>query len=592
MKKPAVSAIAAALAAVLALGGTGVCAVSGRQEQNGGPQPLAAPAAPAAEPAGEKDETVYILTGADGAVERIIVSDWLKNPAGSGQISDVSSLTGVENVKGESGWTEGEGGVRLWDAQGEDVYYQGGVEKDLPVDLAVTYTLDGRAISAADLAGKSGRVTIRFDYVNRQYEMVEVNGTMTKICVPFAMVTGVLLDNSIFRNVEVTNGRLYNDGDRTVVVGGALPGLQENLNLDSADLELPAYVEITADVEGFSLGSTFTVAISGLFRDLDGSGPEDLGGLEGSLDQMTDAMDQLMDGSSQLHRGLVTLLERCDALAAGVDSLTEGAAALKEGSGSLYGGAEALQEGADSLQTGAGQLREGTAALSDGLDALSESSAALNAGALQVFEAMLSSASAQLAAAGLELPALTPENYAQVLDSAIAAMPPEAAESAAALKASLDSYSGFCQGLRSYTAGVDEAAGGAADLRSGADRLASGAQELRAGAAELETGAASLQAGAGQLYEGVLTLQGSMPALTAGVAQLRDGALALSDGLERFNEEGVQKLADALDGELEDLLSRLRATADAAAGYQSFSGISDGTQGQVKFIYRTDAVGE
>ena len=83
-----------------------------------------------------------------------------------------------------------------------------------------------------------------------------------------------------------------------------------------------------------------------------------------------------------------------------------------------------------------------------------------------------------------------------------------------------------------------------------------------------------------------------MPALTAGVAQLRDGALALSDGLERFNEEGVQKLADALDGELEDLLSRLRATADAAEGYQSFSGISDGTQGQVKFIYRTDAVGE
>ena len=594
MKKPVIKAVSLSLAAAVALGGTGLhaAALSGGRERAPLSRPLAAASAlpaPAAE-AAEKDETVYVLARADGSVERIIVSDWLKNPGGSSRLSDVSELTGVENVKGEETWTGGGEGALVWDARGEDVYYQGGLEKELPVELTVTYTLDGREISAEELAGKSGRVSIRFDYVNRQYETREINGTETKIYVPFAMVTGVLLDSSIFRNVEVANGRLYSDGDRIIVVGGALPGLQESLNLDSDDLELPSYVEITADVESFALGSTFTVAISDLFRDLEGGELEDAGGLREAVDRLTEAMDQLLEGSSQLHQGLAALLERSNQLASGVDSLAAGAQALQEGTAALSGGAGSLREGAEGLQAGAGQLRQGTAALSGGLDALSESSAPLNAGALQVFETLLSSAGEQLSAAGLELPALTPENYAQVLESAMAALPPEAAAPVGALKASLDSYSGFYQGLRGYTAGVDEAAGGARELQAGAQTLEEGTQGLCAGAAELETGAAGLQAGDGQLCEGILTLRGSMPELTAGVAQLRDGALALSSGLEEFNEEGIRKLAEALDGELAELLERLRATADAE--YRSFSGISQGTEGQVKFVYRTDAVGE
>ena len=78
--------------------------------------------------------------------------------------------------------------------------------------------------------------------------------------------------------------------------------------------------------------------------------------------------------------------------------------------------------------------------------------------------------------------------------------------------------------------------------------------------------------------------------MTDGVTQLRDGALTLSDGLKQFNEQGVQKLVDAVDGDLGSLLTRVKATVDVSKDYRSFSGLPDDMSGQVKFIYRTDAI--
>lgn len=200
-----------------------------------------------------KDETVYVLAGADGSVQKIIVSDWIKNALESDTISDRSDLTDIENIKGDESYTLDENNMAVWDAQGNDIYYQGKIEKELPVNMTVSYKLDGKAISAEELAGKSGTVTIRFDYKNNQYEMVEIDGKREKIYVPFAMLTGMLLDSDTFRHVQVTNGKLLNDGDHTIVVGLAFPGLQENLSISRETLEIPSYVEITADVTDFEL---------------------------------------------------------------------------------------------------------------------------------------------------------------------------------------------------------------------------------------------------------------------------------------------------------------------------------------------------
>ena len=590
----------------------------------------------------DKDETVYVLAGADGTVQKIIVSDWIKNAIGSTTLTDVGTLGDVQNVKGDESYTMNGDNMRVWDAAGNDIYCRGTIEKELPVGMTVTYTLDGAAISPADLAGKSGKVTIRFDYQNRQYETVNIDGKNEKIYVPFAMLTGMLLDSDVFENVTVSNGKLLNDGNHTAVIGIAFPGLQENLALSADKLEIPAYVEITADVKSFEMTNTVTVATNALLNNIDTDKLNSAEELKTAVDQMTDAMRQLTDGSSKLYSGLTTLLQKSDELVAGIDKLAVGAAALKDG---------------------AGAVDEGTAKLLLGLATLCDNNDTLNGGAKQVFETLLASADAQIAAKGLTVDKLTVDGYKATLSALITA--PNATQTAqlvgiadtvleqklaaagvpqaqydavkfmlyqriavqqktqdaamqeivtvlhkanagdiAALQevgaamqaaatadgkkainglllamaketlaptiedaiASLDEYNKFYTGLAAYTAGVAEAKNGATALKDGTAQLA---------------------AGAGGLYDGILQLKNGAPALVDGVSALKDGSATLSDGLARFNKEGVQKLSDAVNGDLAGLYTRLKATVDVSKHYKSFSGITDQMDGQVKFIYRT-----
>lgn len=404
MSKTTKKILAICLCAALCLGGAGM-AFAQASSKKADDQPVSA-AQQAAELQQKisKDETVYVLTGADGSVKKIIVSDWLKNELGSASVADKSDLSDIENVKGDESYTINGDNMTVWDAQGNDIYYQGNIQKELPVGLSVRYYLDGKSVSPEELKGKSGKVTIRFDYENRQYETVQINGVNQRIYVPFAMLTGMILDNDTFQNVQITNGKLVNDGDRTVVVGLAFPGLQENLNLSRDDLSIPDSVEITADVTNFSLGMTVTLACNDLFSQL---GDVDLTSLDSTsaLNQLTGAMDQLLSGSSALYEGLSTLLDKSGELVSGVEELAQGAAAIKSG--------------ADSVDDGAAQLKTGLADLSSGLNTLSANSEALNSGAKQVFNSLLETAATQIRAKGLNVPDLTIENYAEELNTLI-----------------------------------------------------------------------------------------------------------------------------------------------------------------------------
>jgi len=373
-----------------------------------------------------KDETVYVIADSDGTVQKIIVSDWIKNTLSKTEINDVTELKDTENIKGDESYTLGGNNTRVWDAQGNDIYYQGTIEKELPVNLTVSYKLDGKTISPNDLAGKSGKVTIRFDYENNQYETVKINGKDEKIYVPFVMLTGMLLDNDNFTNVEVSNGKIINDGDRTIVIGFALPGLQENLAINKEKFEIPSYVEITADVSDFSLGMTVTVASNSLFSKIDTEKIDYVSDLTNSMTELNNAMKQLLNGSSSLYGGLSTLLDKSSDLINGIDQLADGAAKLK-------GGAYSLDEGAK-------KLSDGAAVLSNGLNTLSANNDKLNGGAKQVFETLLSTVRTQLTAKGLTVPELAIDNYASVLNGVID---------------SLDDTKVYNQALKQVTAAVE-----------------------------------------------------------------------------------------------------------------------------------------
>lgn len=355
----------------------------------------------------EKNETVYVLSRADGSVQKIIVSDWLKNMSSAKNITDASSLLDIENVKGDESYTVDDDSV-VWDADGQDIYYRGSSSAELPVGIKISYTLDGKEISPESLAGKSGKITIRFDYTNSAYEMKKINGKEEKIFVPFAMLTGIILDDDIFRNVEVTNGKLINDGMRSVVAGAAFPGLQESLGLDKNDLEIPEYIEITADVTDFRMGMTATIATNEIFNEINTDKLDSDDELSDSLSELTEAMTRLEDGSSALYDGLCELLEKSDDLVKGANQLADGS--------------KKLADGTKSLSSGASELQSGAAQLNSGLQTIVKNNDSLNGGAKQVFDTLLAAANSQISASGLDVPALTVENYGSILDGAIASL--------------------------------------------------------------------------------------------------------------------------------------------------------------------------
>ena len=349
-----------------------------------------------------KEETVYVLADASGGVEKIIVSDWLKNKDGDSTLQDASDLQNIENVKGyETFVSDGKNGL-TWQADGADIYYQGSTEKQLPVAVKLTYKLDGKEVKPEEIAGKSGRVTIRMDYENKETRTVEVNGRKEEIHIPFAMLSGMLLPQDTFSNIEVTNGRLLSEGNNSIVVGIAFPGLKESLNWEELkkdlskaekkqaeeELAIPDYLEVSADAENFSLGMTMTIAMSDMLSDFSLTDSLDLEEMNDSMNDLQSASNELKDGTSDLKDGSAKLKEGTDSLADGVVSLKDGAGSLKEGTGELFEksgeldeGASSLAEGADKLNSGASSLSDGAGSLKDGTHSLVEGTGSLVDGA-------------------------------------------------------------------------------------------------------------------------------------------------------------------------------------------------------------------
>ena len=630
--------IAVVLAATLVCSLAGVSALAaGKQKNDTSSTPAAQADSADTTPSSATGETVYVIANADGSAKKVIVSQKYDPDDPNAAQEAQSSLTDAQNVKGDNCW-------------------QGTTDKPLPVTMHITYTLDGKSVSADALAGKSGHVTMRFDYENTQYETKTIAGKSQRIYVPFAVLTGAILDSDNFRNVSVTNGKLVDDGDHTVVVGMAFPGLQENLALDTDKLEIPSYVEVSADVTDFSIETTLTVVTNSVFNDVDDDklDKDALDELSDDLDKLTDAMEQLMDGSDELFDGLDTLLDKSHDLADGV-----------------------------------GQL-------SSGLKKLDANSAQLNEGAKTVFNTLLDAANTQLQAneslsnAGITIPELTISNYADVLNGIIAKLDPDSviaqAEAAArqqvtaavraqedtvraavteqvrqnvsdnvtaAVKASVLEGVLKSQGMtqKQYEVANDTvkiAIGNAVDAKMNTETVqqnisatmsaqmaspevkalidqnteqqisllieqnmnsekvraqidaataqaTAGAKQLLALRQQLDSyntfymGLQTYTAGVAEAAAGAVKLNRNMPDLIDGVKKLRDGSLELADGIKELNEEGIEKLVDAFDGDLTELSDRLQATIDVSRDYRSFIGSGDSGDG-VKFIFRTDAI--
>lgn len=761
----------------------------------------------------DKDESVYLISDANGNVNKTIVVDHLKNKDKKDTLEDASNLSDIENVKGKEKFTQS-GDKLTWQAGGKDIYYQGTATEEPPVTQKVTYYLDGKEISPEDLAGKSGKVKIRFDYTNTTSYTETVNGEKQTVSVPFAAITGLVLGDG-FENIEVTNGKAEVSDSSSVVLGYALPGLKNSLGIKDKDLDgdvnIPEYMEMTADVKNFSMPAAMTFVVNASdYVSTDGIDTSDL---DDMINDLKDASTQLQDGSKTLAEGtdtladgLSTLQSKLGTFASGVGTLQSGLKTYTDGVSTLSGGLNtlgnstgALVSGADKLNDGAGQLASGSATLKDGLkdytDGASELQAGINklyntldAGLTdkqkakiqktavesvqdsfkgetgvtvqktiyaglryqtddngnvigdgdlytslyngtvgQKFEENLDSAYALVVntvlstAAGDEsgtvqsdvLAQNIKENYKKASDAYEAAITvsvqsgtldettkavlsntqyqeafitynaiqnmsaSQLAEAIYAktnatdtlismtetqLKETLESdknssdiksgvetalntlatkLSGACEQVSEQvasSAAITGAQGTMDTVKAGLGNekdektLIGGAEKLTSSNNKLNAGATALNAGASQLSAGTQSLMNSVPTLTSGIKQLVDGsntlvannaqlnsgasqladgtnqivsgvdqlttgsktlsegAHTLADGMVQFNEEGINKILDAYNGDLKPFTDKLQAVIDAGEEYQTYSAIADGQTGSVKFIYKLASI--
>lgn len=598
-----------------------------------------------------KDETVYIVADNTGKSKEVIVSDWLKNPEGKDNLEDASDLKDIKNVKGDETFKEKDGKL-TWAAKGKDIYYQGTTDKELPVEQSITYYLDGKEMSADEIAGKSGKVKIRFDYKNNVKTVETVNRKEHNVYVPFTVMTGMILDDS-FSNVEVSSGKVVSDGEKQIVVGVAMPGLSDSLKVDasdfSEDVDIPEYIEVTADVKDFSLSMSMSVMMSSLMSGTDFDEMFELDALDDAINTLSDSSTQLADGSKELADGLDTLNSKMGDFSAGIK-------ALKSGVDQLGGGAGSLADGANQLNDSAKQISAGIAQLDQTLNAplSTEERAAIEQSAQSEVDTLMNNGQkAQIIA--LAKQQLRTANGGQFVNSVKTSLREQVAANVESSIAAAESSFGYDRSATvahvydntpALRAGVQAALGLPSEVptyaalenivvesqlnqmaETIADSVIDGTKQGAAKAAveatqqtkatvaaaieatqangySLVTGSQALSNGTQQLANQIPTLTSGVTALVNGTNQIADGTDQLSDGIGKlekgsntlsegmikFDEEGIQKLADTYNGDVKDLVERIVAVMQAGSDYQTFSQVADGTTGSVKFITRTEGV--
>ena len=580
----------------------------------------AMPAFAAGKSSFSKSETVYAVMNGDGSIKSTTVSEHLYSASGLANVTDKTTLTDIQNTESDAEFTQN-GEELVWNTNDTDVYYKGNTDKALPIDVKVTYALDGQEAALEDIIGKSGHLTVTVNLKNNETGTVNVNGKDRTIVTPLITAVGVILGGDA-SNVTAEHGMIESAAKSSVAAFVTLPGVKDSLSgllpdeVDSIEDYLQDTVTVEADVEDFTcpqvmVACATSTAALGTSNVFDLSSINDL---TDGINQLNDAMSQLMDGASQ----------------------------LVDGTSQLAGGVLALLDGANTLNNGAAALDDGLGQLTNGLDTLSANNAALNAGAQQVADGVLASANKTLKEGGLIDEDMTWSNYEAVIDNILTMndktlaagrkkmvrtiweQEPSFKDSQldlalylsatktnhdleAALKLMQNFDASMLTGALEMVTNADakntakaelkyqvENSQDMADVRalktslsqiqffvSSVNQYTAGVQTAADGAHSAKDGSAQLAAGTKTLYDGVNTLN-------TGAGQLNDGAGQLNDGLNQFNEEGISKLTGALDqDQLHGLKTVLDEMTDRLNDYTSFAGAPDDAESSVKFVYKT-----
>ena len=595
-----------------------------------------------------KEETVYVNANADGSEDQITVSNWLKNAGTEKNLQDESELKDIKNVKGDEEFTQS-GNKLTWQTDGEDIYYQGTTTKEPPVSVKFTYYLDGKEIKPEDLAGKSGKVKIRFDYTNNESRTVNIDGKDLEVKVPFLAVSMLMLPGDKFKNVKVSGGKVMANQDQSIVIGTAFPGLADSLELKdyeaTKDIDLKDYVEITADVENFELDFTATAISTCGLSDMKDGDLDDVNDMIDGVKEMTDASDELVDAMGQLSTGAGTLQDYLSQYTSGVSQVDAGAQALAEGlseldeqvttlmgSLSAAGSDDTTAQAVTQIQKDLGILqqelgsvttlaeyvntiRENVTTAKSELDKINvtdletEASNQAKEKAKNAVNTAISETEASTKKDVMDHLKET-ESYKSLtskqqeeLENAVntsSGTSSSAETECDSMNISLTDASGAKKAIGQAVIALEEVKTKQVDTTTAQKALAdlvtqftalsdslSDMPDMAEIGGKLQSAISQLAQGAATLSTGTSQLSSVGTQLNTGAGTLAQGASLLEAGMKTFDEEGIEKLGDLAGNDLANVLNHFKAVKEAEKTYTNYGGIREGASGSVKFIVET-----
>ncbi len=572
-----------------------------------------------------KDETVYSKIDANGKAYNTIVSDHITNENQEKMINDISDLLNIKNVNGDEELTQN-GNSLVWNADGSDIYYQGESQKDLPIECNIKYELDGKEITAQELAGKSGKVKITIEYKNKDAHTVNINGRNETLYTPFVVVCGTILDNEHHRNIEITNGKVIDDGSKTTVLGISLPGMQESLAISKDKLEIPSTIEITMDSTDFELSNVVTYVTPKIIEENDMDIFNKLDDVYGQVNMLQNSSKQLEDGANTLKAGVDTYAEKSQEFNNAMNQIAQGTGTINsnynkidEGINTLNAGSTNLTNGAEQLNSGINQLSSSVSNLPQGIEALYQGSINLDAGINGIAGGVNTLKDNLSATTTTSITELTKNNV--VLQKTIEALGEEQPELVATLKAQRAENEQIIKaltpteetnakmqalnnGLNAVTAGSQSLKENLGNLNSAVGQLPEAINKITAGSNSLEKGTKTLQAGASNLNSGSKALKNGINSLdtntqklaiannqlTEGTTTISDGVTTLTEGITKFNKEGIDKICNYINRDVKNVINRLEKLQELSQEYNSFTMLNNGEKGNVKFIMVMDSV--
>lgn len=535
-----------------------------------------------------KEETIYAQLNQDGTEKQVLFSEHLSD-VGNTTVRDKSHLKDIVNVNGEESYREENGNI-VWEANGKDIYYQGISEEKMPIGVQMRYYLDGQEKTIDEILGKSGKVKIVLQYENKLENHVIINGKVTKVYTPFVIATTTILSNAHNHNIQITNGKVIDNGNSSIVVGLASPGLYDSLGMQ----ELKSFdrMILSYDTDCFELSSIYSVATNKLIEESDLDVFQQVDRLYSSIQTLSDSSKTLVEGSEKLANGSASILQGTGELKEGIANARQGSQIIAD---SVKSSIQAMENDSSSaldeetLHTIVEMAKAG-ASLSD------TQKKAIGEQAIQRIQ--LTDTYQDLETKYKQTSAM----LSQVQGAYEQAMASGDTEQALLYKTQLESIT---QGITTYktmmtlmeetarqtaiqTAEQVSVQVAAQVSSSVATSVAENAKEtftkkvvgslttLSDGLDSLRTGLEALDKGASTLYDGT--------------QELNTGLKTLHEGMERFDAEGIQSMSSFVNGDLRNVQLKLEAMAKLSADYQTVDDISDSAQGTSKIIMMIDAV--